>query len=310
MLLIDEHFIHDAVTQVAEDNVSGAQSLTFFTADLLDELITSLPQEASSDDFLETIAYIGRRFVKAQPSMAPLRRFFRSLLIHLENVAQHQLLVKESHYFIERYVESLRKAKSRIAGHCAPLISSKSRVVTHSLSSLVVEAFREAKKIKATFTVIATESRPVYEGRFLSKTLSSLNIPVTLVIDAAAPGLLREDDILLLGADRITDSEFINKVGSYPLVMAAHQKNVPCYVLAASDKYLPESEEAITLSRGQHGEVWENAPEGVTVENAYFERIPIRLITGFICEDGIISYSQFANHEGPYFEPNVFLTHR
>ncbi|MFC1852180.1 translation initiation factor eIF-2B [candidate division CSSED10-310 bacterium] len=296
--------ITESIETIKSDNTSGAHALTAYSGEILRKIISNLPPDTDSVEIVEIIARVGLQIIKAQPAMAPLRQMIKALLRDLEEPPRALDLRGQAIKFIERYLNWLRDVKYRIAMQAAPLISENTTILTHSLSTLVFETFRAAKAQKKNFVVIATEARPVYEGRLLCRQLSEFNVPVTLVVDAAGPSSVEKADLVFFGADRITQSEFINKIGTLAIVLAAHRSQVPCYVLAGSDKYLAESDEPISLHTGKYMEVWEQAPAGVTVSNPYFERIPLRLITGIISEAGVISYGQFAQQQGPFFQLN------
>lgn len=291
-----------SLDRLKNDNSSGAHALTIQACELLSGLIADLPVTMPGNDFLELMARVGRQIVKAHPAIAPLRQMILGLLRTLESAVRQEELRVDAGRFFDRYLEWLREIRFRVAGHAALLIGGKKRILTHSFSTLVVEAIRESRLRGGSFEVIVTESRPVYEGRLLSQHLAGLTIPVTLIVDAAAPGYVERCDLVLLGADRLTESEFINKVGSLSIVMVADRLGIPCYVLTGSDKYLPESVEPVSLSGKSSREVWDEVPPGVTVDNSYFERIPLRLVTGIISEMGITSFGQFSERSGPFFE--------
>jgi translation initiation factor 2B subunit (eIF-2B alpha/beta/delta family) len=64
---------------------------------------------------------------------------------------------------------------------------------------------------------------------------------------------------------------------------------VPVYVAALTDKFIPEG------ARGKPDRLWEpeevlkRAQPGVTVENRYFERVPLSLVEGIVTEHEVLS---------------------
>lgn len=294
--------IDQALNRIRTDHTSGAHALTTAVCELIEEIIEELPAEQSGEYVLDLMATLGRQIITAQPSMAPLRHLFRSLLVHLEETPAGTGLTGRASRFLESYRERLREMKFRVARHAAFLIKSKKTIMTHSFSSMVIESFRQAKLEHGDFEVIVTESRPVLEGRLASMQLSQFGIPVRIIVDAAAVSHVEQCDLILLGADRLTDIDFINKIGSLSIVMAARTADVPRYVLTGSDKYLSEADEPVTLTGSSGDEVWDAAPSGIVIENPYFERIPLRLVTGIISESGVTSYGQYAEKKGPFFE--------
>jgi len=143
-----------------------------------------------------------------------------------------------------------------------------------------------------SFTVICSEGRPAREGLRLTETLASSGIPVKLTLDATLPGLLKEADLAVVGADALFESGVINKVGTYPLALAAKAASVPFYVLCDSQKFLPPAlERFFFIPDRSPDEVWEAAPPGVLVVNRYFEATPLHLLSGILSETGLLSAS-------------------
>lgn len=286
------------LNRVIDDHTSGAQALTVISGRILIDIINRFPDDMTEETAHESIVKMCRRIVREQPSIASLRQMMKGLLHHIEDIVTLSDLKIQSVRFIEQHLDWLRDIKFRIARLAAPLFANKSKILTHSLSTIVFETFREAVKINNSFEVYATESRPFYEGRLLAKQLTEFGIPVTLILDAAASNYVEKSDLVILGADRITQSDVINKIGSLPIVLASQNHNIPCYILAGSDKYLSEDEEPVTLSNGLDSDVWEGAPSGIKMENPFFEKVPVRSVTGIITENGIVPYGQFAQQRG------------
>src|SRR5205807_7651118 len=97
-------------------------------------------------------------------------------------------------------------------------------------------AIRHAHEEGLGIVVVATETRPLLQGaRLTAWELSQLGIPHALVVDAAAPGLIARGEVSLVvvGADRIAaNGDVANKVGTYPLALAAATAGVPFVVVA------------------------------------------------------------------------------
>ncbi|MBN2382301.1 hypothetical protein JXQ70_05405 [bacterium] len=278
------------------DHTTGAQALTIKIGQLLADIMRNLPGDMPLNEAHELILKTCRHIVRVQSALAPLKQMMKLLILQLEEARDLDDMKERALSFIDNHLDSLHEIKKRIVQYTMPLLVNKKRILTHSLSTLVFETLRQAIMSQCTFEVFATESRPVYEGRILSQQLSTFGVPVTFLVDAAAPAYVEQSDIVLLGADRITRSEIINKIGSLAIVLAAYASNKPCYILAGSDKFLAEEVEPVRLDSGSEGEVWADAPAGVHVINPYFERIPFRFVTAIITEQGIIPYGQIANH--------------
>ena len=148
-------------------------------------------------------------------------------------------------------------------------------------------------------TVLYTETRPLLQGaRLTGWELDKLSIPHALVADAAAPGLIARGEVslVIVGADRIAaNGDVANKVGTYPLALAAKDAGVPFVVVA------PTSTVDLGVAEGSEIPIEERSPEEVTgvlavvrtsprgtdARNPAFDVTPARLITAIVTETGV-----------------------
>ncbi len=146
--------------------------------------------------------------------------------------------------------------------------------------------------------VFANETRPLLQGsRLTAWELARAKVPVTILTDAMAPGLMRdgEIDIVLVGADRIAaNGDTANKIGTYALAVAANHHGIPFYVCApwsTVDRATPNGDAIVIEQRGadevrQFGGV-HVAPDDADVRNPAFDVTPGSLITGYITDRGV-----------------------
>jgi len=167
-------------------------------------------------------------------------------------------------------------------------------ILTHCHSWLVEQILIKAKKNKKNFKVYNTETRPLFQGRITSKKLLQAKIPTTMVADSSAGFLISHYsgkdlmmDKIILGADALLpDGSVINKIGSFSIGSIAHQEKVPLYIATTLLKFYPKS--WIKIERRSPKEIWQNAPKDLKIINFAFDCIPIKYITGIICEAGVI----------------------
>jgi methylthioribose-1-phosphate isomerase len=133
--------------------------------------------------------------------------------------------------------------------------------------------------------VYADETRPLLQGaRLTAWELAALGIDHRVVVDGAAPSLIARGlvDAVLVGADRIAaNGDVANKVGTYPLALAAQRAGVP-FVVAA-----PESTVDMTTATGADIEIEERDPAEVAAGPAYnpaFDVTPADLVTAVVTE--------------------------
>ena len=160
--------------------------------------------------------------------------------------------------------------------------------MTISSSSSVAVALTAIRATRPLH-VSCSEGRPALEGRRLAADLAGLGVPVTFFADAAIAHALSDADAVLVGADAIAASSFLNKSGTRMLAAAASQQGVPVYVVASRDKFVGRELAArLVIRSGAPGEVWDAAPPGVAVQNPYFESTPLDLVTAVISDMGIL----------------------
>jgi methylthioribose-1-phosphate isomerase len=205
---------------------------------------------------------------------------------------------------LTQFAERVRRAPEAIARYAATLFSDDAserplHVVSVSCSGSVVVAIKAIRTARAV-RVSCSESRPALEGRRLAAELAAAGIPVTCFSDAAIANALSTADadvppatggadVVLVGADAIAPTWFLNKAGTRMLAAAATQQGVPVYVVASRDKFVGRDLAArLVIRSGEPAEVWGSPPAGVEVRNPYFELIPLDLVTAVISDAGIL----------------------
>jgi methylthioribose-1-phosphate isomerase len=217
-------------------------------------------------------------------------------------------LVKEAQVMAEEDVEANR----RMGSFGASLIEDGDTVLTHcntgtmatvsygTAFGVIRTAISQGKKVN----VIATETRPRLQGaRITTFEALSDGIPVALIVDGAvgitmAKGMVNK---VIVGADRITRTGVINKVGTLMLALAAKYHGIPFYSVApattfdlAKDSKDPVIEERdsreVTQIQGR-----QITPKGVRVYNPAFDVTPLELVTAVITDRGVFSAEQVRN---------------
>ena len=202
------------------------------------------------------------------------------------------------------YAEDIA-ANQAMGKHGAELIPERARVMTHCNTGALATAgygtalgVIRASKHK-NISVIANETRPYLQGaRLTAYELVQEGIPCTLITDSMAGHLMSkgEVDVVVVGADRIAaNGDVANKIGTYALAVLAKRHGIPFYVAAPlstfdpkipDGSHIPIEERPATEVTGYGDKRW--APEGVSVRNPAFDVTPAELITGIICERGVV----------------------
>ena len=202
------------------------------------------------------------------------------------------------------YEEDL--AANRAIGELgAQFIKERARVMTHCNAGALATAgygtalgvIRSAKGKK--ISVIANETRPYLQGaRLTAWEMVQERIPCTLITDNMAGHMMSrgEVDVVIVGADRIAaNGDVANKIGTYALAVMAKRHGIPFYVAAPvstfdpaipDGSHIPIEERSADEVTGYRKLRW--APKGVNVRNPAFDVTPADLVTGIICEKGVV----------------------
>ncbi|MCX6784834.1 MAG: hypothetical protein NTV81_02770 [Candidatus Komeilibacteria bacterium] len=177
------------------------------------------------------------------------------------------------------------------------LISSGSTILTHCHSGTVEKILLKAHQQKK-FSVVNTETRPLFQGHITAMHLTQAGVPVTMIVDSAAPSFLAnlndfqnnqiKIDQVIIGADALLyDGSAINKIGSYGIALAAWANHIPVYVAASLLKL--DADNQIVIERRSTKEIWQHPSVNLDLINPAFDVIPAKYLTGLICERGVIA---------------------
>ncbi len=212
---------------------------------------------------------------------------------------------------VERAPDPLAEAH-RIAGenvdacralgrHGAALLPEAARVVTICNTGALAAVdygtglgvIRAAHELGRRPFVYVMETRPRVQGAKLTVwELRRLGIPCRLIVDSAAGLLLQRGlaEVAISGADRIcANGDVINKVGTYPLALLAHEHGIPFYVAAPTSTLDPSTPDGASarIEERDGAEVTTFAPAGTEAWNPAFDITPERLVKALISERGV-----------------------
>lgn len=214
-----------------------------------------------------------------------------------------EAMLSNAHSILEADLEA-----SRLMGrHGASLIGPGSRLLTHCNAGALatgglgtaLAVFYEAWGRGLLSAAYSDETRPLLQGsRLTAWELARAGIPVTVLPDSAAASLLASGavDAVFTGADRIAlNGDVANKLGTYPLALAAREAGVPLYVVAPLSTFDPWTPDgpSIPIEERDGSEVTSlggrrTAPDGVSVYNPAFDVTPARLVSAYVCELGVM----------------------
>ena len=194
----------------------------------------------------------------------------------------------------DRFVSRSKEAVKIIGKVGSQRIKGGERILTHCNSkaalSVIRHAFRDGKKIEVT----VTESRPWRQGLQTAKELAMDGIPTTLIIDSAVRWVMKDIDLVYVGADTIaSNGAVINKIGTSQIALIAHEARVPFIVCAETFKFSPKTVygELVEIEERDPGEIVKEGeiPKSVRIRNPVFDATPADYIDSIVTEVGVIS---------------------
>ena len=279
--------VKTAAEKIKKMEVRGAARIARFAAEVLRDFAAAV-----SEKFDENMRWASNVLLNTRPTAVSLFNAV-NYVMRYEGRSEDEKrrdAIRRANEFIE-WVDT---ARQRIGEIGAKRIKDGYVVMTHCNSSaalsVIKTAFRQGKNIE----VIATESRPRYQGHLTVKELSEEGIPVTLIVDSAVRYFINDVDCVIVGADTITvNGALINKIGTSQIALCAKEARVPFMVAAETYKFSPKTllGELVVIEERDPSEV---APEdilrlkNVRVRNPAFDVTPREYIDLIITEIGAI----------------------
>ena len=198
-------------------------------------------------------------------------------------------------------------ANQRMGELGAALLDERGAVLTHCNAGALATGgygtalgvIRRGHAMGLVERVYADETRPWLQGaRLTAWELVQDGIPVTLLADGAAAALMQRGAVrwIIVGADRIAaNGDVANKIGTYPLAVAARYHGVRFMVVA------PTSTVDICIASGAEIPIEQRAADelltfggqpvaaaGVEVWNPSFDVTPAVLVDALVTERGVV----------------------
>jgi ribose 1,5-bisphosphate isomerase len=265
--------------------IQGAENVSTKALEAVKEQIKKSKPKSNIELFME-LEKSKQLLINTRPTEPQLRNYLNAIQIITKKAPNQtkQELIKK----ISKLLKQKIKSKKQIVNNGKKLIKKNFIVYTHCHSSSVTSILITMKKnLKEVHN---TETRPLYQGRITSKELAQHKIKVIEFIDSEMLSAMKDANLILIGADAITEQGLYNKVGSEEIAIIAKEKNIPLYSCASLWKF--DCKEEIIEERSEQ-EVWAHHPKNIHIENPAFDKVPLNLIKGIICEKGILTPKKF-----------------
>jgi translation initiation factor 2B subunit (eIF-2B alpha/beta/delta family) len=269
---------------IARDRRSGAAELALSAVTALQSWLRRHPQP-SKQELLD----IARALLRVQPSMAPLLRLANEVALAADSRSPARYLAAAAASFRNLLQNGPRRI-ARLLGRALRLGRHK-EVITYSYSSTVLAALARARFFLER--VYCSESRPGYEGRAMADRLARAGVQVWFETDAALFGRVSApSEPLVLGADAILRTGFVNKVGTSALVQLGLHAGAPVWVLIGTLKFWPRWFSRFAFMCGPPRQVWKPARKRILVLNPYFGVTSFHPSIRFLTERGWMTPTQ------------------
>lgn len=267
--------------QITSLTIQGATNVALAVIDALKQ--TAM---ASPDMSVRELQAIGTRLAYARPTEPLAQNCVRYVFA---NAADPQAIRAK----LASAAALITDAKAAITKTGESVIHDRSTYLTHCHASSVTGIFLAAHLAGKHIGVIATETRPMYQGRrTVQELLDGGLTDVTMIVDSAAASILadpaRHVAGILIGADLLTETGFVNKIGSFAIALAARKYNIPLFCISTLLKYDPRPFDPSVIEKRDPREIWTDAPTGLTIEAPAFDFTPFDDNTSLITETGVI----------------------
>jgi ribose 1,5-bisphosphate isomerase len=284
----------DQVVQTAEKirsmQIRGAGRIATAAAASLRDFSIAL-ETKTLEDYRFEMQKAADLLLQTRPTAVSLSNAIR--MVMKCDAADLDLVRKAQVSNANRFIENSKKAVERIGLIGSRRIRDGDVVLTHCNSlaaiSVIATAHRMGKKIK----VMATESRPRYQGITTIGMLEQMGIETELIVDSAARSVMNEVDLVVVGADVVTaNGTVVNKIGTSQIALCAREARTSFMVAAESYKFSPKTilGELVTIEEREATEVLPDVSsyKHVHVRNPAFDVTPHQYIDLICTEAGAI----------------------
>ncbi len=266
-----------------------------------------LLQKADQGSSYKELQRSGEILKATRPTASTLCWVIDKILSNIKEIDDCSISEKTEQIVVEIIRRKIQD-EIKIAQTGADLLRDGETVLTHchagaiagiGYGGVTLGIFREVVNRSKDIHVYATETRPYLQGaRITTWELKKTGIPATLITDNMSGYFMQKGEIdrVIVGADRVTaNGDVANKVGTYLISLAAHDKGIPVYVgvsRAGIDLNM-ESGDEIPIEMRDPEEVTNLngrriATPGIKAEYPAFDITPHKYISGFITSCGLI----------------------
>ena len=276
------NFVDQIESEIKSLKIQGATNVALTVLQALTQALDESPDINS-----ELLKQIGTRLAYVRPTeplaQNAVRYIFGDLKSDKETIRGRVAL----------YKSLIEDSKKEIAKVGSKLIHDGAAYVTHCHASTVTNALLTAKNEGKVIHVISTETRPLMQGRRTAQELLDGGLQdVTMIVDSAAATTLANKqkpvEAVLVGADLLSPTGFVNKIGTLGIIIIAQSYGIPVYCFSTLLKFDPRPDVYDHIELRDPKEIWAEAPQNLTIYSPAFDYTPYTEHITFITEEGPI----------------------
>eukprot|EP00761_Pharyngomonas_kirbyi_P014329 gb/GECH01014359.1/.p1 GENE.gb/GECH01014359.1/~~gb/GECH01014359.1/.p1 ORF type:complete len:420 (+),score=108.84 gb/GECH01014359.1/:1-1260(+) len=301
--------IHPAIIKLGLQYTSGrivgsnARCVALLTA--LKQVIRDYEtpaDKAMSRDFDSKLKPLINFIKKCRPmsvSMGNAIKYFKVKVHKLDPTLSEDKAKEELIEWIDTFIfERIKCADKVISEHGISRINDGDVILSYARSSVVERTFKKAKDAGKQFTVVILDSRPLFEGRKLMRSLLDYGIECSYALINSVSHMMKDINKVFLGAHTLLcNGNLVSRTGTAGVAMMAHCYNVPVVVCCETYKFSEKAQldaicanellDADILVQDSKLKSWRHIPNLKVLSLAY-DLTPINCIDMVITEVGMV----------------------
>ncbi|MCX9081578.1 MAG: ribose 1,5-bisphosphate isomerase [Candidatus Methanoperedens sp.] len=284
--------LEETAQKIKSMEIRGAGKIARVAAAQLRDLSMRI-KGVQLEEFNRQMKQAARILVNTRPTAVSLPNAVRAVMRYEgDTVDEAKASIKE---LADGFILNSEDAVSKIGEIGARRVRDGDTIMTHCNSSAAISIMTAAHDDGKNIRVLATESRPRWQGHLTVKQLGEKGIKTSLIVDSAVRYFMKEVDLVVMGADAVTvNGSVINKIGTSQLALAAHEARKNVIIAAETYKFSPNSllGELIEIEERSSSEVLADDElkkfSNVSVKNPAFDVTPREYIDLICTEVGAI----------------------
>ena len=180
--------------------------------------------------------------VSCRPLSVSMGNAIRWLKLEISNVdpdTPESEAIADLCFSIDSFIrERITIAGQVIASSSAEKIKDGDIILTYAKSSVVQHTLLEAYRRGTRFKAIVVDSRPLFEGKNLARSLANLGIEVQYALTHSISHVVQDATKVFLGAHAMmSNGRLYSRVGTALVAMMAKEADIPVIVCCESVKF-------------------------------------------------------------------------